>query len=76
MPRAAGTPAQTGVSVTPYMMAAGDEKVIADRLVAVLSKPPAQTAVDGARGAGGRPDRPVERADPVRRRDVDITRCT
>jgi L-seryl-tRNA(Ser) seleniumtransferase len=36
-------PNQTGVSVTPYMMAPGDEKIIADRLVAVLSKPPAQT---------------------------------
>jgi L-seryl-tRNA(Ser) seleniumtransferase len=33
---------QTGVSVTPYMLAAGDEKIIADRLLAVLSKPPAQ----------------------------------
>ena len=32
-PRAAAPPAQTGVSVTPYMMAAGDEKIIADRLV-------------------------------------------
>ena len=40
--RAAGRRRQTGVSVTPYMMAAGDERVIADRLVAVLSKPPAQ----------------------------------
>ncbi len=35
--------AQTGVRVTPYMLAAGDEKIIADRLVAVLSKPPSQT---------------------------------
>jgi L-seryl-tRNA(Ser) seleniumtransferase len=34
---------QTGVRVTPYMMAPGDEKVIADRLVSVLSKPPAPT---------------------------------
>src|SRR6185312_6283788 len=34
---------QTGVRVTPYMMAPGDEKIIADRLVAVLSKPPAPT---------------------------------
>jgi L-seryl-tRNA(Ser) seleniumtransferase len=41
---AAGQPAQTGVSVTPYMMAAGDERIIADRLVAVLSKPPAPPA--------------------------------
>jgi len=36
-------PNQTGVSVTPYMLAPGDEKIIADRLVAVLSKPPAPT---------------------------------
>jgi L-seryl-tRNA(Ser) seleniumtransferase len=35
--------AQTGVRVTPYMLAPGDEKIIADRLVAVLSKPPAQS---------------------------------
>jgi L-seryl-tRNA(Ser) seleniumtransferase len=41
--RGAGQPAQTGVSVTPYMMAPGDERIVADRLVAVLSKPPAQT---------------------------------
>jgi uncharacterized pyridoxal phosphate-dependent enzyme len=41
--RGAGQPTQTGVSVTPYMLAPGDERIIADRLVAVLSKPPAQT---------------------------------
>jgi L-seryl-tRNA(Ser) seleniumtransferase len=35
--------AQSGVRVTPYMLAPGDEKIIADRLVAVLSKPPAAT---------------------------------
>jgi len=34
---------QTGVRVTPYMLASGEEKIIADRLVAVLSKPPAPT---------------------------------
>jgi L-seryl-tRNA(Ser) seleniumtransferase len=33
-------PSRTGVSVTPYMLAAGEEKVVADRLVAVLSSPP------------------------------------
>jgi uncharacterized pyridoxal phosphate-dependent enzyme len=32
--------ALTGVSVTPYMMAPGDEKIVADKLHAVLSKPP------------------------------------
>ena len=31
------TPAQTGVSVTPYMLQAGEEAIIADRLYAVLS---------------------------------------
>ena len=40
--RGGGEPGQTGVSITPYMMAPGDERVIADRLVAVLSKPPSQ----------------------------------
>jgi L-seryl-tRNA(Ser) seleniumtransferase len=38
------TPAQSGVSVGPYMMAAGDEKIIADKLFAVLSAPPKQEA--------------------------------
>jgi L-seryl-tRNA(Ser) seleniumtransferase len=33
-----GQGAQTGVSVTPYMMAAGDDKIIADRVHALLSK--------------------------------------
>ncbi len=50
--RGGGQPGQTGVSVTPYMMAPGDERTVADRLVAVLSKPPAQTA-------------PVQAAAPV-----------
>jgi L-seryl-tRNA(Ser) seleniumtransferase len=30
-------PAKTGVQVNPYMMAPGDEKVVADRLVAILT---------------------------------------
>ena len=42
--RGGGQPGQTGVSVTPYMMAPGDERTVADRLVAVLSKPAAQPA--------------------------------
>jgi seryl-tRNA(Sec) selenium transferase len=33
-------PALTGVSVNPYMMAAGDEKIVADQLFALLSNPP------------------------------------
>jgi seryl-tRNA(Sec) selenium transferase len=32
-------PALTGVQVNPYMMAPGDEKVVADRLVALLGNP-------------------------------------
>jgi L-seryl-tRNA(Ser) seleniumtransferase len=31
---------QTGLTIGPYMMAPGDEKVVAERLFAVLSKPP------------------------------------
>jgi L-seryl-tRNA(Ser) seleniumtransferase len=37
-----GQTGQTGVSVTPYMLAPGDERIVADRLFAVLSRPPAQ----------------------------------
>ena len=49
---AAGGPApMTGVSVTPYMMDPGDEKVVADRLLAVLSKPPTQTTAPTALAA-------------------------
>ena len=40
--RGGGQGAQTGVSVTPYMMAPGDERIVAERLIAVLTKPPAQ----------------------------------
>lgn len=31
---------RTGVSITPYMLSAGEEKIVADRLHAVLSAPP------------------------------------
>jgi len=47
-PRVALSPAEkkagagTGVSVTPYMLSPGEEKIVADRLVAVLSSPPAR----------------------------------
>ena len=40
-----GGQGQTGISVTPYQMAAGDERIIADRLYATLTKPPAQEPV-------------------------------
>ena len=36
----------TGVSITPYMMAAGDEQIVADRLYALLIKPPAHAGED------------------------------
>ncbi len=39
-----GDPNQTGVSVTPYMLAPGDEQIVADKLHAVLTRPPAATA--------------------------------
>ena len=41
---AGGAPPLTGVSVTPYMMEAGEEKIVADRLHALLSKRAAQPA--------------------------------
>jgi uncharacterized pyridoxal phosphate-dependent enzyme len=38
--RADRDPARTGVQVNPYMMAPGDEKIVGERLFAVLSSPP------------------------------------
>jgi seryl-tRNA(Sec) selenium transferase len=35
---------QTGISITPYQMSAGEEKIVADRLYALLSNPPKQEA--------------------------------
>ena len=32
-------PGETGLTIGPYMMAPGDEKVVAERLLAILSKP-------------------------------------
>jgi L-seryl-tRNA(Ser) seleniumtransferase len=56
-PRGDANPALTGVQITPYMMAPGDEKVIADRLLAVLKAPPAlpeETAAGPAADLSGR----------------------
>jgi seryl-tRNA(Sec) selenium transferase len=43
---------ETGLSVTPYMLAAGEEKIVADRIHALLKDPPrspeAATAAPGA----------------------------
>jgi L-seryl-tRNA(Ser) seleniumtransferase len=33
-------PGETGLVINPYMMAPGDERVVADRLFAILSQPP------------------------------------
>jgi seryl-tRNA(Sec) selenium transferase len=41
-------PAETGVSVTPYMLSPGEEKIIADRLVAVLGNPPKDPVAEPA----------------------------
>ena len=35
---------KTGISITPYMMAAGEEKIVADRIHAILANPPKQDA--------------------------------
>jgi seryl-tRNA(Sec) selenium transferase len=43
-------PAMTGVTVNPYMMSAGEEKIVADRLCAVLTATPSK---NGAFPAGG-----------------------
>lgn len=43
---------ETGVSVNPYMLSAGEEKIIADRLYAVLSNPPQDPVVQMAAPAG------------------------
>jgi L-seryl-tRNA(Ser) seleniumtransferase len=39
---------QAGVSVVPYMMSPGEEKIVADRLHAVLSNPPGQAPVSSS----------------------------
>jgi len=51
--RRPGPPVETGVTVTPYMMSAGDEIVIADRLHAVLtSRTLREPSVETAAPAG------------------------
>jgi L-seryl-tRNA(Ser) seleniumtransferase len=39
-------PSRTGVQVNPYMMSPGDEKVVADRLHALLANPPRKPAAE------------------------------
>ena len=43
--RRPGPPVETGVSVTPYMMSAGDETIVADRLHALLTSRALRDAV-------------------------------
>jgi L-seryl-tRNA(Ser) seleniumtransferase len=49
--RDAANPARTGVSVTPYMLSPGEERIVADRLHAVLSAAPRSAAPSSARSA-------------------------
>jgi len=49
-------PALTGVTVNPYMMAPGDDKVVADRLHAILSSAPRKGEADAAAAAAAAAD--------------------
>jgi L-seryl-tRNA(Ser) seleniumtransferase len=40
--RGGANPGETGISVVPYMMAPGEEKIVADRIRGVLTSPPKQ----------------------------------
>jgi L-seryl-tRNA(Ser) seleniumtransferase len=40
-PTRGDNPSQTGVGITPYMMAAGEEIIVADKLHAAITNPPA-----------------------------------
>lgn len=56
---------ETGISITPYMMAAGEEKIVADRLYGLLTKPPqpeAETAAAPAADLSGQWDVQIEYA--------------
>ena len=46
--RRSGPPIETGVGVTPYMMSPGDERIVADRLHALLSSGSLRDPVVGA----------------------------
>jgi L-seryl-tRNA(Ser) seleniumtransferase len=49
--RGQAQPNLTGVSVTPYMLAPGEERIVGDKLHALLSKPSAQTETKPAASA-------------------------
>ena len=54
---------ETGISITPYQMSAGEEKIIADRIFALLSGPPTRESAE--------PDQPPA-VDLSGRWDVNI----
>jgi L-seryl-tRNA(Ser) seleniumtransferase len=74
--RGEGDPAQTGVTVNPYMMMPGDDKVVAERLHAVLSSPPAKAATDPPRAPAadlsGRWDVKIEYAAGTSRHALNL----
>ena len=47
-PGGADRDGESSISITPYQMAAGDEKIVAERLHATLSNPPAPTRLAAA----------------------------
>ena len=51
-PARGGDEGRTGVSITPYMMSPGDERVVADRLRAVLSRSATASSTTAAAPAG------------------------
>ena len=64
---------ESSISITPYQMAAGDEKIVAERIHATLSNPPASAGCAATAAGGGarrRPERPVGRAHRVPRERV------
>ena len=46
---------ESSISITPYQMAAGDEKIVAERIYATLSNPPASARLAAAPRGGARP---------------------
>jgi uncharacterized pyridoxal phosphate-dependent enzyme len=47
--RGGASDAETSISITPYMMSSGEETIVADRLHALLSRPPRGESQDAAK---------------------------